>query len=143
MVKTLGLPKNKLLNKCGRSRTRKNYTSTRTESDSTSGIRVFFNAVATVFYDPLYLEDYDFSNARPGRHRGFKGSLVRVLEDGTEQAIESKPRNNTVNVERSQRQMSLLLDTFIVEYFEAKAGEQGVQGLINQVLAEYIHNCER
>jgi hypothetical protein len=37
--------------------------------------------------------------------------------------------------------VSLLLDAFIVEYFEAKVGEQGMQGLINQVLAEYIHNC--
>ncbi|MBW4615022.1 MAG: hypothetical protein KME21_17450 [Desmonostoc vinosum HA7617-LM4] len=38
-------------------------------------------------------------------------------------------RVNGKPVERSQRQMNLLLDTFIVEYFEAKAGEQGVQGL--------------
>ncbi|MDZ7958642.1 MAG: hypothetical protein RMY34_12310 [Aulosira sp. DedQUE10] len=36
--------------------------------------------------------------------------------------------------------IDLLLDAFILEYFEAQAGEQGVQVLINQVLAEYIHN---
>lgn len=89
------------------------------------------------------LEEYDFSNAKPGRHRGFQGSLTRVLEDGTEQVIESRPKHDSPNVERGQRQMSLLLDGFIVEYFEAKAGEQGVQGLINQVLAEYIHNRDR
>lgn len=89
------------------------------------------------------LEEYDFSNAKPGRHRGFQGSLIRVLEDGTEQVIESKLENDSLNVERGRRQMSLLLDAFVVEYFEAKAGEQGVQALINQVLAEYIHNRDR
>ncbi|WP_196797484.1 hypothetical protein [Gloeocapsa sp. PCC 7428] len=46
-------------------------------------------------------------------------------------------------VERGQRHVDLLLDAFIVEYFEAQAGEQGVQVLINQVLAEYIHNRDR
>ena len=40
------------------------------------------------------LEEYDFSNAKPGRHRGFKGKLVRVLDDDTEQIIELKPRND-------------------------------------------------
>lgn len=34
------------------------------------------------------LEEYDFSNAKPGRHRGFKGTLIRVLDDGTERVIE-------------------------------------------------------
>jgi uncharacterized protein (DUF4415 family) len=43
-------------------------------------------------------------------------------------------------IERGQRRVDLLLDAFIVEYFEAKAGEQGYQGLINQALAEYIHS---
>jgi uncharacterized protein (DUF4415 family) len=86
------------------------------------------------------LEEYDFSNAQPGRYRGFQGSLIRVLEDGTEQVIELKPANDCPDVEPERRQLSLLLDAFIVEYFESKAGEQGVQGLINQVLTEYIHN---
>jgi hypothetical protein len=36
------------------------------------------------------LEEYDFSKAKPGRHRGFQGSLIRVLEDGKEQVIELK-----------------------------------------------------
>lgn len=85
------------------------------------------------------LEEYDFSNAKPGKHRGFKGSLIRVLEDGTEQAI---PKSDRPNIEQNQQQITLLLDAFIVEYFESKAGEKGVQELINQVLAEYIHNCD-
>jgi hypothetical protein len=37
------------------------------------------------------LPEYDFSKAKPGRHRGkFRGQYIRVLEDGTEQAIEPK-----------------------------------------------------
>ena len=43
-------------------------------------------------------------------------------------------------IERGQRRVDLFLEAFIVEYFEAKAGEQGYQGLINQALAKYIHN---
>lgn len=114
---------------------------------------VSFDEAATIFYDPLHLEYYDeahseqedrldmleeynFSNAKPRRLRGFQGSLIRVLEDGTEQVIESKLENDSLNVERGQRQISLLLDAFVVEYFEAKAGEQGVQALINQVLVD-------
>lgn len=89
------------------------------------------------------LEEYDFSKAKPGRHRGFQGSLIRVLDDGTEQVIESKLDNDFLNVEQGQRQINLRLDAFIVEYFEARAGEQEVQGLINQVLAEYIQNRDR
>lgn len=85
------------------------------------------------------LEEYDFGNAKPGRHRGFHGSLIRILADGTEQMIESRPTDDSPNVVESQRHLSLLLDVFIVEFFEEKAGEQGVQGLINQVLAEYVH----
>jgi uncharacterized protein (DUF4415 family) len=90
------------------------------------------------------LPEYDFSNAKRGKHAGaFKDRYIRVFEDGTEQVIKLKPRKDSLTVEPSQRQMSLLLDAFIVEYFEAKAGEQGVQALINQVLAEYIHNLDR
>jgi hypothetical protein len=36
------------------------------------------------------LEEYDFSKAKPARHQGFQGSLIRVSEDGKEQAIELK-----------------------------------------------------
>ena len=77
------------------------------------------------------LEEHDFSNAKLGRHRGFQGSLIRILEDGTEQVIQPKPTNGSLNVEQNQRHLSLLLDASIVEYFESKAGEQGIQALIN------------
>ncbi|MBW4615021.1 MAG: hypothetical protein KME21_17445 [Desmonostoc vinosum HA7617-LM4] len=69
--------------------------------------------------------------------------LSDIPEVTEEQMKRAVLRVNGKPVERSQRQMNLLLDAFIVEYFEAKAGEQGVQGLINQVLAEYIYNSDR
>jgi hypothetical protein len=44
------------------------------------------------------LAEYDFSKAKPGRHRGtFQGRYIRVLEDGTEEAIEPKDRNPTAD----------------------------------------------
>jgi hypothetical protein len=40
------------------------------------------------------LPEYDFSKAKPGRHRGtFRGRYIRVLEDGTEQIIEPKAKS--------------------------------------------------
>ena len=44
------------------------------------------------------LAEYDFSKAKPGRHRGtFQGRYIRVLEDGSERVIETKDRNPTVD----------------------------------------------
>lgn len=66
--------------------------------------------------------------------------IPEVTEDQMRRAVlrvDGKP------VERGQRHVNLFLDAFIVEYFEAKAGEQGYQALINQVLAEYIHNRDQ
>ncbi|MBW4620838.1 MAG: hypothetical protein KME17_15960 [Cyanosarcina radialis HA8281-LM2] len=42
------------------------------------------------------LEEYDFSRAKPGRYRGFKGKLIRVLADGTEVIIET-PRPTAIH----------------------------------------------
>ena len=39
------------------------------------------------------LEEYDFSHAKPGKYRGFKGNLIRVLNNGTEQVIELKKKD--------------------------------------------------
>lgn len=39
------------------------------------------------------LEEYDFSHAKPGRYSGFKGKLIRVLDNGTEQVIELKKKD--------------------------------------------------
>lgn len=63
--------------------------------------------------------------------------IPEVTEEQVRQAV---LRVGGKPVERGQRRVDLLLDAFIVEYFEGKAGEQGYQALINQALAEYIHN---
>lgn len=39
------------------------------------------------------LGEYDFSHAKPGRYRGFKGKLIRVLDNGTEQVLEPKKKD--------------------------------------------------
>ena len=39
------------------------------------------------------LEEYDFSHAKPGRYRAFKGKLIRVLDNGIEQLIELKKKD--------------------------------------------------
>jgi uncharacterized protein (DUF4415 family) len=69
--------------------------------------------------------------------------LSDIPEVTEKQMLRAVLRVNGKLVERGQRHIDLLLDGFIVEYFEAQAGEQGVQVLINQVLAEYIHNRDR
>jgi uncharacterized protein (DUF4415 family) len=65
--------------------------------------------------------------------------IPEVTEEQMKQAV---LRVGGKPVERSQRRVDLLLDAFIVEYFETKAGDQGYQKLINQVLAEYIYAHE-
>ncbi len=75
--------------------------------------------------DAMQDEDIDFSD------------IPEVTEEQVRQAV---LRVGGKPVERGQRPVDLLLDAFIVEYFEGKAGEHGYQALINQVLAEYIHN---
>lgn len=78
--------------------------------------------------DAMQDEDIDLSDIPEVTEVQMRQALLRVG---------GKP------VERGQRHVDLLLDAFIVEYFEAQAGEQGYQVLINQVLAEYIHNRDR
>lgn len=75
--------------------------------------------------DAMQDEDIDLSD------------IPEVTEEQVRQAV---LRVGGKPVERGQRRVDLLLDAFIVEYFEGKAGEQGYQALINQALAEYIHN---
>ncbi|NJK30452.1 MAG: BrnA antitoxin family protein [Acaryochloris sp. SU_5_25] len=75
--------------------------------------------------DTMQDEDIDLSDIPEVTEEQMRRAVLR---------IGGKP------VKRGQRHVDLLLDAFIVEYFEAKAGEQGMQALINQVLAEYIHH---
>ena len=39
-----------------------------------------------------------------------------------------------------KQRVTILLDTGLIEYFKAKAGERGYQTLINDALAEYIRS---
>ena len=64
--------------------------------------------------------------------------LSEISEVTEEQMKQAVLRVGGKPVERSQRRVDILLDALIVEYFKAKAGEQGYQVLINQALAEYI-----
>jgi uncharacterized protein (DUF4415 family) len=64
--------------------------------------------------------------------------LSEIPEVNEEQMKQAVLRVGGKPVERGQRRVDLLLDAFIVEYFETKAGEQGYKALINQALTEYI-----
>jgi uncharacterized protein (DUF4415 family) len=64
--------------------------------------------------------------------------LSDIPEVSEEQMKQAVLRVGGKPVERGQQRVDILLDAFIVEYFKAKAGEQGYQVLINQALAEYI-----
>ncbi|CBN57773.1 MULTISPECIES: BrnA antitoxin family protein [Kamptonema] len=75
--------------------------------------------------DTIQDEDIDLSDIPEVTEEQMRNAVLRVG---------GKP------VERGQRRVDILLDAFIVEYFEGKAGKQGYQALINQALAEYIHN---
>lgn len=74
--------------------------------------------------DAMQDEDIDLSD------------IPEVTEDQMRKAV---LRVGGKPVERNQRHVALVLDASIVEYFEAKAGEQGYRALMNQVLEEYVH----
>jgi uncharacterized protein (DUF4415 family) len=63
--------------------------------------------------------------------------IPEVTEDQMRRAV---LRVGGKPMEQGQRHINLLLNAFIVEYFEAKAGKQGCQALMNQALAEYVHS---
>jgi len=66
--------------------------------------------------------------------------LSEVPEVTEEQMARAVLRVGGVPVERGKRRVNMFLDTFIVEYFKAQAGERGYQTLINDALAEYIRS---
>lgn len=73
--------------------------------------------------DAMQDEDIDLSDIPEVTEAQMKRAVLRV---------------GGKSVERSRKNVNLLLDAFIVEYFEAKSGALGYQELINQVLTEYI-----
>lgn len=71
-------------------------------------------------------EDIDFSD---------------IPEATEEQMAQAVLRVGGVPVERGKKQVNMMMDAFIVEYFKRKAGEQDYQTLINAALSDYIrHN---
>ncbi|MGG6270022.1 HigA family addiction module antitoxin [Leptolyngbya sp. AN03gr2] len=74
-------------------------------------------------------QGYDFSKAKPGRHRGFQGSLIRVLENGTEQTIEVKPRQTAFPTDRPPTHPGELLSQ---EFLQP-------MGITQHQLADAIH----
>jgi uncharacterized protein (DUF4415 family) len=47
-------------------------------------------------------------------------------------------RVGRVAVERKQESVQMMVDSFVVDYFKAKAGEQDYRALVNAALAEYV-----
>jgi uncharacterized protein (DUF4415 family) len=67
--------------------------------------------------------------------------LSDIPEASEEQMAQAVFRVGGVPVDRGKQQVSMMLDTFIIEYFKRKAGEQDYQTLINAALSDYIrHN---
>jgi len=64
--------------------------------------------------------------------------LTDIPEVPEAQMARAVLRVGGVTVERGQQQVSLPLDTVVLAYFKAKAGEAGYQSLINTVLATYV-----
>ena len=65
-------------------------------------------------------------------------NLTDIPEVTEEQMARAVLRVGGVAVDRGQEQVSLPLDTIVLAYFKAKAGEAGYQRLINAVLAKYV-----
>ena len=67
--------------------------------------------------------------------------LSDIPEATEEQMARAVLRIGGVPVDRGKQQVKMMLDTFIIEYFKCKAGEQDYQTLINAALSDYIfHN---
>jgi uncharacterized protein (DUF4415 family) len=64
--------------------------------------------------------------------------LTDIPEVTEEQMARAVLRVGGVAVDRGQQQVILPLDTIVLAYFKAKAGEAGYQRLINAVLAKYV-----
>ncbi len=70
--------------------------------------------------------------------------LTDLPEVTEEQMARAMLRVEGVVVDRGQQQVSLPLDSIVLAYFKAKAGEAGYQSLINAVLAKYmLTNADR
>jgi uncharacterized protein (DUF4415 family) len=68
--------------------------------------------------------------------------LSEIPEVSEEQMARAVLRIGGVPLAQDKRRITMFLDASIVDYFKAKAGEHGYQTLINDALAQYIHDHE-
>ena len=61
-----------------------------------------------------------------------------IPETTAEQMARSTFRINRVSVERKQESVQLMIDSFVLDYFKAKAGDRDYRSLVNAALTEYI-----
>ena len=64
--------------------------------------------------------------------------LSDIPETTAEQMARSTFRINRVPVERKQESVQLMIDSFVLDYFKAKAGDRDYRSLVNTALAEYM-----
>jgi len=64
--------------------------------------------------------------------------LSDIPETTAEQMARSTFRIGRVPVERKQESVQLMIDSFILDYFKAKAGDRDYQSLVNVALTEYM-----
>ena len=66
--------------------------------------------------------------------------LSDIPETTAEQMARATFRIGRIPVERKQESVQLTIDSFILEYFKAKAGNQDYRPLVNAALTEYMLN---
>lgn len=66
--------------------------------------------------------------------------LFDILETTEAQMARALLRVGGKKIGRGKQRVNMFVDTFIVEYFKAKAGDRGYQTLTNVALCEHIQN---
>ena len=64
--------------------------------------------------------------------------LSDIPETTADQMARSTFRINRVPVERRQESVQLMIDSFVLDYFKAKAGDRDYRSLVNAALTEYM-----
>ncbi len=64
--------------------------------------------------------------------------LSDIPETTAEQMTRSTFRIGRIPVERKQESVQLMIDSFILDYFRAKAGDRDYRSLVNAALTEYM-----
>ena len=64
--------------------------------------------------------------------------LSDIPETTAKQMARSTFRINRVPVERKQESVQLMIDSFVLDYFKAKADDRDYRSLVNAALTEYM-----